>query len=288
MLRSRHKGFTLIELLVVIAIIAILAAILFPVFARAREEARKTSCLSNLKQIVTAAAMYAQDYDTSLLPPWYQQNTNYASADITWTWTEIMQPYAKNRNLFLCPDGGTAPQTTSADPSIAFGSKGSYGMNIDGLFGAVNGNGNPPFPNPLPTHPKLSSAINPSFTVQFMDAAEITTGAEGDLTAMRNAYSFYVTDADNNAPGGAKNYPSAIYFRIPPAIIAAGAWPIIPLSRHNNTCNAAFLDSHAKAIHMSSVWIKPGEDACLWFFNQYRPQPFALAFPTYKGPCGKD
>src|SRR5579872_3878616 len=59
----RRTGFTLIELLVVIAIIAILAAILFPVFARAREQARKTSCLSNLKQIGTASMMYAQDYD---------------------------------------------------------------------------------------------------------------------------------------------------------------------------------------------------------------------------------
>ncbi len=59
----RSKGFTLIELLVVIAIIAILAAILFPVFARAREKARQTSCLSNLKQIGTAMMMYVQDYD---------------------------------------------------------------------------------------------------------------------------------------------------------------------------------------------------------------------------------
>src|SRR5476651_819462 len=63
--RSRH-GFTLIELLVVIAIIAILAAILFPVFARAREQARRTSCLSNMKQIGLALFMYAQDYDETL------------------------------------------------------------------------------------------------------------------------------------------------------------------------------------------------------------------------------
>src|SRR4030042_2067877 len=62
----RDRGFTLIELLVVIAIIAILAAILFPVFARAREAARKATCLSNLKQITLAAIMYAQDYDEVL------------------------------------------------------------------------------------------------------------------------------------------------------------------------------------------------------------------------------
>jgi prepilin-type N-terminal cleavage/methylation domain-containing protein len=65
-----NTAFTLIELLVVIAIIAILAAILFPVFARAREQARKTACLSNLKQIGTATLMYAQDYDETLCPPY--------------------------------------------------------------------------------------------------------------------------------------------------------------------------------------------------------------------------
>ena len=74
---SRHRqreGFTLIELLVVIAIIAILAAILFPVFAQAREKARQTSCTSNLKQQGTAMMMYAQDYDESYPSNWYPQN----------------------------------------------------------------------------------------------------------------------------------------------------------------------------------------------------------------------
>jgi len=65
---SRKRGFTLIELLVVIAIIAILAAILFPVFAQAREKARAISCLSNCKQMGTAVLMYAQDYDESIVP----------------------------------------------------------------------------------------------------------------------------------------------------------------------------------------------------------------------------
>ena len=69
---SRKRAFTLIELLVVIAIIAILAAILFPVFARAREQARKTTCLSNLKEIGTASLMYVQDYDETF--PWLMQD----------------------------------------------------------------------------------------------------------------------------------------------------------------------------------------------------------------------
>jgi prepilin-type N-terminal cleavage/methylation domain-containing protein/prepilin-type processing-associated H-X9-DG protein len=96
-----RRGFTLIELLVVIAIIAILAAILFPVFARAREKARQTSCLSNLKQMGLACMMYAQDYDETLPRHCYQPRPLLPTGD--YPWTMAVQPYAKNSQLFLCP-----------------------------------------------------------------------------------------------------------------------------------------------------------------------------------------
>jgi len=89
----RSKGFTLIELLVVIAIIAILAAILFPVFAKAREKARQSSCLSNEKQIGLGFLMYAQDYDEIL--PGVHNNVVY--------WYDLITPYVKNTQLFQCP-----------------------------------------------------------------------------------------------------------------------------------------------------------------------------------------
>jgi prepilin-type N-terminal cleavage/methylation domain-containing protein len=95
----RKAAFTLIELLVVIAIIAILAAILFPVFAQAREKARQTSCLSNLKQVSLALMMYTQDYDemvvqrTSLS---YYQNWGVS-------WRSLIYPYVKNAGVFACP-----------------------------------------------------------------------------------------------------------------------------------------------------------------------------------------
>jgi prepilin-type N-terminal cleavage/methylation domain-containing protein len=106
--RSR-RGFTLIELLVVIAIIAILAAILFPVFARAREKARQASCQSNEKQIMLAIIMYASDYDGKITSCRMGRCTGDSNTDrcgagtdyYTWEWA--MNPYVKNAQLFVCP-----------------------------------------------------------------------------------------------------------------------------------------------------------------------------------------
>ncbi len=89
MSKERRRGFTLIELLVVIAIIAILAAILFPVFAKARDKARAAACLSNLKQLGLGCMMYTQDYDETL-PAWA-------------LWPTQIEPYVKNRQIYWCP-----------------------------------------------------------------------------------------------------------------------------------------------------------------------------------------
>lgn len=110
-----RRGFTLIELLVVIAIIAILAAILFPVFARAREKARQTNCLNNLKQLGLGMLMYAQDYDetfcrynmgwTYTAPDPSNPSWNVRDAGTRWylTWPTCIYPYVKNIQLFQCP-----------------------------------------------------------------------------------------------------------------------------------------------------------------------------------------
>jgi hypothetical protein len=117
--RSLKTGFTLIELLVVIAIIAILAAILFPVFAQARESARATACLSNTKQIALGQLMYAQDYDETIIP-WINVDRNqYALADqLPAVWTSLLQPYIKNKQILFCPsfsDAATAKAMDQAD-----------------------------------------------------------------------------------------------------------------------------------------------------------------------------
>jgi len=108
-----RRGFTLIELLVVIAIIAILAAILFPVFAQAREKARQTVCASNLKQIGTAFAMYLMDYDERLpdrrdlkasLPGGYRPWSSWPPSDPRTGWAAVvLEPYTKNFDIWSCP-----------------------------------------------------------------------------------------------------------------------------------------------------------------------------------------
>jgi prepilin-type N-terminal cleavage/methylation domain-containing protein/prepilin-type processing-associated H-X9-DG protein len=145
----RKSGFTLIELLVVIAIIAILAAILFPVFAKAREKARQTSCLSNEKQMALGVLMYAQDYDEKfpggggMYPPgaWGPGSA----------WWEEIYPYIKNTQIFVCPSHGSAPMSEGGYPK-------SYGCNWNFLtWGAVN----PPM--------SLAQVVNVSGTIMLAE-----------------------------------------------------------------------------------------------------------------------
>jgi prepilin-type N-terminal cleavage/methylation domain-containing protein/prepilin-type processing-associated H-X9-DG protein len=123
-MKKRTGGFTLIELLVVIAIIAILAAILFPVFAQAREKARQTSCLSNMRQLGIALDMYSQDYDERLF--FFGHNVDHSRANTVvpiganaanrW-WNQIL-PYTKNdKDLIVCPsDSGRTPNSADGKP----------------------------------------------------------------------------------------------------------------------------------------------------------------------------
>ncbi len=131
-----RRGFTLIELLVVIAIIAILAAILFPVFSQAREKARQASCTSNSRNMAMASMQYINDYDERLMPGecWgcgsLSNPPNNPSAQPDWfmphsRWMVRIQPYVRNLQIFTCPSGGTATTSTTGwrptDPPSTWG-----------------------------------------------------------------------------------------------------------------------------------------------------------------------
>ncbi|MCX7597953.1 MAG: DUF1559 domain-containing protein [Armatimonadetes bacterium] len=208
------RGFTLIELLVVIAIIAILAAILFPVFARAREKARQASCLSNLKQLALAMLMYAQDYDETF-PPSYYFSPDF-SQEYAWDFhidyntgasdLGLIGPYTKNAQLNACP---------SATGLTAWGRPYTgYGYNASYMGGDIDFGGRPPA--------GLGQVQRPAEAVLLADAA--------------------YWDPWNNILA-ATNYIRA------PLDPFRAAWNIGPTIhfRHNGAANVAYCDGHAKA-----------------------------------------
>ncbi len=142
MKNNNRSAFTLIELLVVIAIIAILAAILFPVFARARENARRSSCQSNLKQIGLGVMQYVQDYDETY--PLNEQNTGLTLYISGWggysTWMYSTHPYVKSVQIYKCPSGATPTNDATFGLSyngtrIDFPGMNNYGANENVISG---------------------------------------------------------------------------------------------------------------------------------------------------------
>jgi prepilin-type N-terminal cleavage/methylation domain-containing protein/prepilin-type processing-associated H-X9-DG protein len=154
----KKRGFTLIELLVVIAIIAILAAILFPVFARAREKARQTSCLSNLKQIGIGWLMYIQDYDETI-PPLYTTTPGVSGG--YFHNPELLHPYIKNAQIWMCPSERRNYQ------SFDYGIRNTYGYNQSRFANHTN------FDSGTIS---LSELEDPTTTLVYIDDDELYAG----------------------------------------------------------------------------------------------------------------
>jgi len=136
----KRKGFTLIELLVVIAIIAILAAILFPVFAKAREKARQTTCLNNMKQVLLGRMQYSQDYDESEPLNRFGSSTggDQNAAPDGHTWRAAIYPYTKNTGIYACPSNAFNNASVEGYQEGQLGIRRSFAVN-----GNIFNNGSP-------------------------------------------------------------------------------------------------------------------------------------------------
>lgn len=186
-----RKGFTLIELLVVIAIIAILASILFPVFARAREKARQTSCLSNMKQLSLGFNMYAQDYDEQLPTNVYDANASGAQDAGDYTWRECIKPYAKNVQIYQCPSYKNPGGTIYNGAPLDYGQTAGYGINVQ--------HWDPGAPTP-PFNASLGQAEDASTVVVLLES----TGGES-VGVQTNAHGNPPSDAASIRHNGGEN-----------------------------------------------------------------------------------
>lgn len=179
MLTRIKKGFTLIELLVVIAIIAILAAILFPVFAQVREKARAISCISNLKQVGLGYLQYNQDYDEMTLNIDKTKTPNGPMGlPYTPEWYIIIQPYVKSSALLHCPDRHDNAAThgcvdnyfdTAANPGECVGYGYNDGLVSDGGYGLIGNQGTDPQGNTLRPGMSIARIASPAQMVAFGD-----------------------------------------------------------------------------------------------------------------------
>lgn len=223
---TSKRGFTLIELLVVVAIIAILAAILFPVFGRARENARRTSCLSNIKQIGLAFLQYTQDYDEAY------PLTSYGATNISWTLGTA--PYLKSIQIFRCSSDSSATWNAPASPPTNNYYTTSYLMNA-WMAG--------------------TSAYTKQSAIQ--STAQVVLLAEANGVSRDHFHPFnWVADPDSPAGTGVPSGgPKAWTFDS-----ANNRTTEFPLTRHLEGFNVGYCDGHAKWTQWSRVWpTKPGE-----------------------------
>lgn len=208
--RRAKAAFTLIELLVVIAIISLLAAILFPVFSRARESARRSSCTSNVKQLMTAFLMYVQDNDETML----MRATSNANVGLptgpndgnTNYWRFMLEPYMKNTQIMVCPTGYQIPQPMNPQYQLIR----NYGYNSQ-FWNA----------SPSQSGKKISLITNPAEKLAIADCNNYTFGSVLTIAyAQKTTQSWVdVTQPVNQVEGNA---------------------------RHLNGANVGFADGHVK------------------------------------------
>jgi len=215
---TRNYGFTLIELLVVIAIISILASILFPVFARARENARRASCSSNLKQIALGVMMYVQDYDEHM-PIVVGADAADTSASNPFGWADAMQPYLKSTQIFQCPSDSAGSASGSYATQVQSKQYSDFWINYQA------------------TNISLASFDAPSMTILLGDGDASLSGNPGVTNGYKGS-SRYTSTSRYNSSGGAKVNTNPCS--------SAGRASFRDATRHLEGANFAFADGHVK------------------------------------------
>lgn len=256
---NRKSGFTLIELLVVIAIIAILAAILFPVFGRARENARRSSCQSNLKQIGLGIMMYTQDYD-EIMPP-----SVATGVRLNGTWRNLIQPYLKSTQITACPSNpskdsyeienlGNGNQFINSRPSYGVAQISAANLTGSGGSRGVWTTNNTNGTNPLAAITSPSTAISVAETTAAATRIQVDGGATSyqinppviSSTCVSGSGGPGTLTVANPNPGSA-------------TCTTAGA-----IFGHMGTSNFLFADGHVKALKPTAtlspinMWDKEG------------------------------
>jgi prepilin-type N-terminal cleavage/methylation domain-containing protein/prepilin-type processing-associated H-X9-DG protein len=223
---NQRRAFTLIELLVVIAIIAILAAILFPVFAKAREKARQITCASNLKQIGLSFTQYCQDYDETYPGAWKAY-----PGSLRENWEEMIYSYTKSTNVYHCPD---STQHVSNDYSTnctsnpdTCKSTTDYGYNAVSIAGGTNATIGTPSTDDSAGCPD-ALITEPSGTILLCEANATHSGQDNvykaALTDVSGSYYGLTWDGNNTTPADAYPY-------------------------HTSASNILWYDGHVKSVH---------------------------------------
>ena len=240
--RPSCAGFTLIELLVVIAIIAILAAILFPVFAQARAKARQTACLSNVKQLTLGVMMYTQDAD-EVFPMGITAPGGNGAAPGSSRWYQDIAPYTKNTVIQNCPS-----QDEQVDPPNT--SNGTY-YGLNRSIGRIN------------SASALADIKAPAGLVMLCDTAQLKNGLYGtaDDTKPETWMKYLRKDASANGTRGWTNWQvngpyeitgsgTFLYTSTPNS---SGDTLRRPVPIHNNGANVGFCDGHAKWMQIDQL-----------------------------------
>jgi prepilin-type N-terminal cleavage/methylation domain-containing protein/prepilin-type processing-associated H-X9-DG protein len=230
--KSSHNrnGFTLIELLVVIAIIAILAAILFPVFARARENARRASCQSNQKQIGLAFMQYTQDYDER-----YPGDLQWETLDTSRGWMSIIQPYLKSEQIMRCPSD------LYSDVNFVPGPDGSVMQQGAGWWGGIR-----PF--------RITYGYNSNLA--YVNQSAITSVATTVMLSDTGA----IPDATKSSPQWTPEPAGSILDDMNNAYVPTfDPWNnpshyTGPSARHLETCNVLWVDGHVKSMRVERFY----------------------------------